>query len=193
MWEMWKTGSSLDGSGGIFTRTSFRNKTWQQIDYRTDTISSHNTNNFNKESLKEKKERGEKKLTHSFKKHHQFWCVRKPGMVCICYLHLRLYPQMNNSADRLEWSRLTDLYILYCVLDFGLKSLSEPEEVNCLTAWVRRRKSLKRKAYSSLLLLVLNSFPLWRSFRGPRQLVKELKTRFYSSPKKKKKKDLGCC
>lgn len=104
-------------------------------------------------------------------------------MVCICSLQLRVYPWTYNSVDKVEWSRLTDLYILYCVLDLGLKSLSVPEEVNCLTAWVKSKKSLKRKAYSSLLLFVLNSFPLWRSFRGPRQLVKELKTRFYIQAK----------
>lgn len=29
MWEMWKTGSSLDGSDGSFTRTSLRNTGWE--------------------------------------------------------------------------------------------------------------------------------------------------------------------
>lgn len=34
---------------------------------------------------------------------------------------------------------------------------------------------MKRNPCSSLLLLVLYNFPLCRSFRGPRQLVRELK------------------
>lgn len=59
-----------------------------------------------------------------------------------------------------------------------LKSLSGPEELNCLAAWVSNRKSLKRKAHSSLLLLILYTFPLWSSLRGPRQLVRELNTKF---------------
>ena len=63
------------------------------------------------------------------------------------------------------------------MLDLGLKSLSEEEELNCLAVFVRSRKSLKRKAHSSLLLLVLWRRPLCSSFRGPRQLVRELKTR----------------
>lgn len=71
---------------------------------------------------------------------------------------------------------LTVLYILNWALDLELKSFSEPEETaNCLTMWVRSRKSLKRNPCSSLLLLVLYNFPLCRSFRGPRQLVRELK------------------
>lgn len=49
----------------------------------------------------------------------------------------------------------TVLYILYCRLDLGLKTLSVPEEPKGLMIWVSRRKSLKRKPYSSLLLLAL--------------------------------------
>ena len=71
----------------------------------------------------------------------------------------------------------TVLYIFSCRLDLRLKSLSEPEEENCLALCVRRRKSLKRKAHSSLLLLVLYSRPLCSSLRGPRQLVSELKAK----------------
>lgn len=71
----------------------------------------------------------------------------------------------------------TVLYIFSCTLDLRLKSLSDPEEENCLALCVRRRKSLKRKAHSSLLLLVLYRRPLCSSLRGPRQLVSELKTK----------------
>lgn len=71
----------------------------------------------------------------------------------------------------------TVLYIFSCTLDLRLKSLSDPEEENCLALCVRRRKSLKRKAHSSLLLLVLCRRPLCSSLRGPRQLVSELKTK----------------
>lgn len=71
---------------------------------------------------------------------------------------------------------LTILYILNWALDLELKSFSAAEETaNCLTMWVRSRKSLKRNPWSSLLLFVLYNFPLCRSFRGPRQLVRELK------------------
>lgn len=54
MWEMWKSGSSLDGSG-IFTRTSFRNKGWKQIVYIIDIIYYHNSHTlFNRENPKDK-------------------------------------------------------------------------------------------------------------------------------------------
>ena len=70
------------------------------------------------------------------------------------------------------------------MLVLRLKSLSCPEEENGLALCVRRRKSLKRKAHSSLLLLVLCSRPLWSSLRGPRQLVSELKTRCWERVRK---------
>lgn len=54
---------------------------------------------------------------------------------------------------------LTGLYILSCTLFLLLNSLSGPDEVNCLAAWVKSRKSLKRKAQSSLLLFTLY---IWR-------------------------------
>lgn len=72
---------------------------------------------------------------------------------------------------------LTVLYIFSCMLNLGLKSLSGPEEEKGLALCVRRRKSLKRKAHSSLLLLVLYNRPLWSSLRGPRQLDSELNTK----------------
>lgn len=56
------------------------------------------------------------------------------------------------SESRLS---LTVLYIFSCMLVLRLNSLSGPEEENGLALCVRRRKSLKRKAHSSLLLLVL--------------------------------------
>lgn len=75
----------------------------------------------------------------------------------------------------------TVLYIFSWTLDLRLKSLSGPEEEeeeeNCLALCVRRRKSLKRKAHSSLLLLVLCRRPLCSSLRGPRQFVSEPKTK----------------
>lgn len=52
-------------------------------------------------------------------------------------------------------AELTVLYMRYCRWDFALNTLSEPEEPRGLMIWVRSRKSLKRKPYSSLLLLAL--------------------------------------
>lgn len=75
MWEIWKTGSSLDGSG-IFTRTSFRNKGWQQIVYRIDIIYSHNSHNLVKQW------KYWKKLL--VQNQHTFWCVFKTGLDFVC-------------------------------------------------------------------------------------------------------------
>lgn len=50
---------------------------------------------------------------------------------------------------------LTVLYIFSWMLVLRPNSLSGPEEEKGLALCVRRRKSLKRKAHSSLLLLVL--------------------------------------
>lgn len=72
-------------------------------------------------------------------------------------------------------SPLTVLYIRSCTLHLALKSLSGPELAKGRAAQVSSRKSLKSSACSSLWLLVLYSFPLCSSFRGPRQLVSELK------------------
>lgn len=89
---------------------------------------------------------------------------------------LEVTEEPRSAPDAAHRNTLTILYILNCALDLELKSFSEPEETaNCLTMWVRSRKSLKRNPCSSLLLLVLYNFPLCRSFRGPRQFVRELK------------------
>lgn len=175
MCEMWKTGSSLEGSGS-FTRTSFRNTGCR----RERVIQTHTAYEI-------------LRLRHYFgmkESHRTSRAVLLPVCVCVC---------------------LTGLYILSCVLFLELNSLSGPEELNCLDAYVKSRKSLKRKAHSSLLLFTLNiwketraihqlwsmqtepnlklicpelnqtllTFPLWSSFLGPRQLVRESKTRFY--------------
>lgn len=72
------------------------------------------------------------------------------GSCCLLYA-LVTY---NNLSHHLRVV-LTVLYILYCRLDLGLKTLSVPEEPRGFMIWVRRRKSLNRKPYSSLLLLAL--------------------------------------
>lgn len=128
MCEMWKIGSSLEGSEGILTKTSFRN-----TGYR--------------------------------KRERDIWQI-----LCI------VLSKTHKAEFITVYSSLTVLYILCCAFELGLKSLSVLDE-NCLEVYVRSRKSLNRKAQSSLLLLVLCSLPLCSSFRGPRQLVRELKTR----------------
>lgn len=77
------------------------------------------------------------------------------------------------------------------MLVLGLNNLSDPEEEKGLALCVRRRKSLKRKAHSSLLLLVLYSRPLWSNLRGPRQLVSELKTKCWGEKKVQRKQGMA--
>lgn len=81
------------------------------------------------------------------------------------HLHQNLVKEQRLQTETVDGSKLinmplppprrTVLYIFSCMLDLRLKSLSDPEEENCLALCVRSRKSLKRKAHSSLLLLVL--------------------------------------
>ena len=61
----------------------------------------------------------------------------------------------NRNLEPQSRTTLTVLYILYCRFDLGLKTLSVPDEPKGFMIWVSRRKSLKRKPYSSLLLLAL--------------------------------------
>lgn len=62
---------------------------------------------------------------------------------------------MQAFVPREAASSLTVLYILSWMLLLRPNSLSWPEEDRALAPCVRRRKSLKRKAHSSLVLLVL--------------------------------------
>lgn len=135
MCETWKRGSSLDGSGDIFTRTSLRSSGWRWT--------------------------GSRKQEVGFD--HKIPPAGTDIEVCV--------PREADSSS------LTVLYILSWMLLLRPNSLSWPEEERFLAPCVRRRKSLKRKAHSSLVLLVLWRRPLCSSLRGPRQLVSELKTK----------------
>lgn len=119
MCEMWKVGSSLDGSGS-FTRTSFSSTGWRR---QKMAVTCENTQ------------------IESYYKYP----------VCVS---------------------LTGLYILSCTLFLLLNSLSGPDEVNCFTAWVRSRKSLKRNPHSSLLLFALCSWEKWQNAKQPTVFVR---------------------
>lgn len=240
MWEMWKIGSSLDGSGS-FTRTSFSSTGWGRQKMAVTHENTQTESNYKYpvcvcECVLQVYTswaahcsccwtvcRAQLRWTVSLRKLKagsrwrgtptapccSLLCAAEEMIKCIIISRICEQQTMNSSGLRvlgkLGGSLLEDvlgkmfsLYILKANLYIWIKMLLVIKHYICfiwlvhqalkVSLWILKLEKAKLK-HKKLLpdsdsVLVLLTLPLCRSFLGPKQLVRELKTKFCKKKKK---------